>query len=471
MTPPRARAARAVPDRATGPAVAARHVPPPDRPSRDTSAVLPRTEAAARVPHPPAAPEASSGGRTSRDDRPVPPGRRQVTSSAGALRGVAAVLAGIALTGVPVLSATPVFAAEDQKCAAPAETVVRDVPWAQLALAPERAWILTRGAGVVVGVVDTGVSARSPALAGAVLPGRDVSTNRAADTDCSGHGTFVAGLLAARPVSGSGLTGVAPGVRVLPIRVAADEKQIDPDKLAAGIRAAVDGGARVIAVATGTDTAPPALRAAVAHASAHDALVIASTDSAGLSTNGPVYPAALPGVVAVASLQSDGKPAAVGGKETAPTVAAPGAGLVSVAPEGKGNVTASGSGIAVAFVAGAAALVWDYRPRLKAEEVRHRLEVTADHPTGRLPDPMLGYGMIDPVAAVTTALPEESGETAPSPHARPVNIVLPTPEDRSAEHVAIIASAAIAGCAALGGLLVATIRRGRGRGWRPGTNA
>jgi hypothetical protein len=227
----------------------------------------------------------------------------------------------------------------------------------------------------------------------------------------------------------------------------------------------------VVAVAVGTATAPAALRAAVAHAAARDVLVIAATDAVGLSSNGPVYPAALPGVVAVSSIQYDGKPAASGGTQTAPAVAAPGVRLLSVAPLGKGNVTASGSGVAVAFVAGAAALVRDYRPGLKAEQVRHRLEATADHPTGRLPDPMLGYGMIDPVAAVTTVLPEESGETAPNPQAQPADIAVPTPQDRSAENTALIASVTVAGCALLGGLLVATVRRGRRRGWRPGTDA
>jgi hypothetical protein len=271
-------------------------------------------------------------------------------------------------------------------------------------------------------------------------------------------------------MAGHGLVGIAPGARVLPIRVAADEQRdVDPGKLATGIRTAVDGGARVIAVALGSPTAPPALRAAVTYADAHDVVVVASTDTTGLtSSGGPVYPAGLPGVVAVASIRSDGRPASSGGSGGRPALAAPGAGLLSVAPEGDGNVTASAGGVAVAFVAGAAALVRDYRPTLKADAVRHRLEATADHPTGALPDPLLGYGMVDPVAAVTTALPEESGEVAPKPQARPVRIVLPAPEDRSGEHLALITSAAVTGCAALGGLVVGTIRRGRRRGWRPG---
>ena len=335
-------------------------------------------------------------------------------------------------------------------------------------MAPQRAWVLTRGGGLVVGVVDTGVSAKTPALAGAVLPGRDVTTNKAANSDCRGHGTFLAGLLAARPnVAGSGLAGIAPGVRVLPIRVAADEQQVDAGRLAAGIRAAVDGGARVVAVGVATATAPPALRSAVRYAIGHDVLVVASTDAPGLAagSTGQSYPAALTGVLAVASIQSDGRPTSRG--RATPALAAPGAGLVSVAPEGDGNVVASGSGVAVAFVAGAAALVRDYRPSLKAPDVARRLEATADHPTARLPDPTLGYGMVDPVAAVTTALPQESGQTASTPRPQPITIVLPKPENRRPTHIALIGSAAVTGAAALGGLLVATIRRGRRRGWRP----
>lgn len=385
------------------------------------------------------------------------------------MRAVASVVAGGALTGVPVLTGTPARAAV--QCAAPAKTVVRAEPWAQRAMAPERAWVLTRGGGLVVGVVDTGVSAAAPALAGSVLPGRDVITNHAADVDCRGHGTFLAGLLAARPTAGSGLTGIAPGVRILPIGVARDEQQVDAGRLATGIRAAVDGGARVVAVGVATATAPAALRAAVRYAADHDVLVVASTDPPGMTSSGvPSYPASLPGVLAVASIQSDGQPSSSGQSSTAaPALAAPGAGLVSIAPQGNGNVVASGSGVAVAFVAGAAALVRDYRPSLKATEVAHRLEATADHPTGRLPDPALGYGMVDPVAAVTTALPEESGESTPKPQNRPVKVVLPTPENRRPAHLALITSAAVTGCAALGGLLVATIRRGRRRGWRPAT--
>jgi membrane-anchored mycosin MYCP len=223
-------------------------------------------------------------------------------------------------------------------------------------------------------------------------------------------------------------------------------------------------------VAEGTPWQPAALRAAVAYASAHDVLVVASADQPVSAANGPVYPAALPGVLAVASIQSSGKPVALNPASRPPALASPGSDLVSVAPAGPGNVTASGDGVAVAFVAGAAALVRSYRPALTLSQVRHRLETTADHPSGRLPDPFLGYGMVDPVAALTTVLPEESGEVAPRPRTGPVEVVLPTPKNRRPAHLALLTSAAVIGLAALGGLVVATAGLGRRRGWRPATD-
>ncbi len=375
-------------------------------------------------------------------------------------------LVGAGLTAVPVVGAGPALAVGG--CAGTAKTVVRGVPWAQQTLAAERAWVLTRGARVVVGVVDTGVSAAAPALAGAVLPGRDVSKGGGrADDDCSGHGTFVAGLLAARPVDGRGFAGVAPAVRILPVRVTADENDVTVGPIAAGIRTAVDSGASVVTVAFGMSSAPRALRSAVAYARARDVLVVATTDSSDLVSGGQVYPAALPGVLAVGSIGSDGKPNSTQ-TNTRPALVAPGEDLVSVAPHGGGNVTASGSGVDVAFVAGAAALVRDYRPRLTADQVRHRLVTTADHPSGRLPDPAFGYGTVDPVAAVTTVLPEESGETPLPAGVQRLHVVLPRPVDRRPEHVAFATSAAVMGCAALGGLTIFLVRLGRRRDWRPG---
>lgn len=273
--------------------------------------------------------------------------------------------AALLVLAAPLVAPLPA-AARDGRCAPAEDTVAAAEPWAQRRLAPERAWQLARGA-VTVGVVDTGVSAAAPALAGSVLPGTDLAGG-AGDTDCSGHGTFLAGLLAARPVPGSPFSGVAPGARLLPVRVADDPARVDPAKVAAGIRAAVDGGARVVAVGVVVGVETPELRAAVEYAAAEDVLVVAS--AAVREAGRRAYPAALPGVVGVAPVGPDGPVGDAESLGAAPLVAAPAAQLVGIAPEGRGHRMGSAPELAVAFVAGAAALVRDYRPELTAAEVR-----------------------------------------------------------------------------------------------------
>src|SRR5262249_6528195 len=149
---------------------------------------------------------------------------------------------------VPV--AVPVAArAAPQQCNLPATQVIGAEPWAQKRLAFQRVWPLTRGAGVTVGVVDTGVDARHPMLTGQVGTGLDITTQVGdAEPDCAGHGRMVAGIVAAHPVDGLGFVGVAPQARILPIRQANGSGDGDVGTLAASIVAAVDGGARVLNV-------------------------------------------------------------------------------------------------------------------------------------------------------------------------------------------------------------------------------
>jgi len=396
----------------------------------------------------------------------------------GPTRAVA-MLAALAVPALlPPAAAAGPGAPPTGRCAGPASAVTPAIPWAQRRLAPDRAWLLTRGAPTLVAIVDTGVSARAPALAGAVAAGTDVVSGGRADSDCSGHGTFVAGLLAAQPAAGSGLAGVAPAARLLPIRVTDNPDEVDPAALAAGIRAAADASARVIAVSVSTSVDSPAVRAAVSYAQRRDALVVAAAETSGDPTGErdagagargwpPAYPAALPGVLAVAPIGPDGAPTTDVSAANTPAVAAPGSDLTSIAPAGPGTLTASGHGLAVPFVAGTAALVRSYRPELDAPAVRHRLEATADHPSGRLPDPLLGYGVIDPVAAVATVLPEESGDPAPSARPQPIHVPRPAAADPGPARVALTAAVVVATVAAAGTFIAAAVTRGRRRGWRP----
>ncbi|MEU5844934.1 S8 family serine peptidase [Saccharopolyspora shandongensis] len=376
------------------------------------------------------------------------------------MRGNAAaavtVLALAGFTGV-----APPLAAE-QQCAAPADEVSEARGWALQRLAPDRVWGLTRGDSVQVAVVGTGVSAASPALAGAVLPGADLTGGGAADDDCSGRDTFVAGVIAARQLPGTGFTGVAPGIRIFPVRVTNDPSKVDPGKLAAGIRLAADSGARVIAISVATPAAAPDLRAAVTYAGSRDVLVVAASD-VDVDKEAVPYPAGFPESLPVAGVSENGSAADSAAR---PTLVAPGSQVVSIAPRGSGNVTATGGGIAVGFVAGAAALVRDYHPGLTASQVRHRLETTADHPSAALPDPQRGFGVVDPLAAVTTVLPAESGDRAMPAQAPRLQLTPAPAEDPLPVTVALLVTGVVGGAALLGGIAAALAQRARRRGWR-----
>ena len=366
---------------------------------------------------------------------------------------------------------------DGSQCVPPADTVFRRVPWAQRRLDPQRAWGFSRGGSVTVAVVDTGVSRGAPALAGRVLPGRDVRTGGPADSDCAGHGTFVAGLVAARPTAAGGegepagdggFTGLAPDARILPIRVSDRAGDVHPDLLADGIEAAVQGGATVVAVVATAPFGSPALQRAVALADRRGILVVASAVTMRAEQGDIAYPAALPGVVSVMGIGSDGSPANAP-PSSHPALAAPGKDLVSIGPGGRGNLQASGVNLAVGYVAGTAALVRGYLPQLPVPAVRHRLTATADPAAGS--NPLLGSGVVNPVAAITAVLPAAS-ERGPEPPKREPVVLPPIPV---VDHRPARAAAGWAGGVVLAGigicLAVPVLVRGRRRGWSAAPDA
>jgi type VII secretion-associated serine protease mycosin len=355
-------------------------------------------------------------------------------------------------------------------CAGPSAAVRDAVPWAQQQLRPSSVWDLTQGAGQTVAVLDSGVSAAAPALAGAVLPGLDVATGGPASTDCAGHGTFVAGLIAARPAAGSGFAGVAPQARILPVNVINSNGDATPSAVADGIYFALAHGATVIDVCPAVTPGPSAaLAAAVESALARNVVVVAPVGAAGVNDSDQVsYPAAYPGVIAVTATDSSGTPIAGAGADVPVSLAAPGSGVTSIGPLGPGEITATGAALATGFVAGTAALVRSYYPRLPAAAVAARLEATADPPGDALPDPRVGYGIVDPYTAVTTVLPSESGGGAPA--ASPASAVHLPPLARPDPWPGV---AALLVCSVMAvGLVVGIagmhiLRDGRRRRWRP----
>ena len=161
------------------------------------------------------------------------------------------------------------------------------------------AWVAARGTpDTVVAVVDTGVSAH-PDLEGAVLPGYDLVGNDADASDDHGHGTAVAGVIAARTNNHVGIAGVCWHCRILPVKVLGANGFGSSGAVAAGIVWAADHDADVINLSLGSPSGTEALTRAVAYAARRGAIVVAAAGNAGVAS--PFYPAAEAGVISVAA--------------------------------------------------------------------------------------------------------------------------------------------------------------------------
>jgi membrane-anchored mycosin MYCP len=268
-----------------------------------------------------------------------------------------------------------------------------------------RVWPLTQGAGVTVAVLDSGVQASIPDLRGAVVPGGDVTgsgtdgeTDFASSTD--GHGTEMAALIAGQGL-GTGMVGIAPQARILPVTVNAGAVDLtaDPGRVAAGIMYAANHGAQVIDVsqvnpsgsAAGCDAAE---QAAVAYALAKDIVVVAAEGSSNLIGRVPSEPASCNGVLAVAAIQSNRALWPQDVPEPYLTVVAAGAGLVSSGRDGRLVTGVSGARAASALVAGVAALIRSRYPAMPWYQVIQRMIGTALPEGGQVPSDSWGYGIV-----------------------------------------------------------------------------
>ncbi|SCE79009.1 type VII secretion-associated serine protease mycosin [Micromonospora mirobrigensis] len=398
------------------------------------------------------------------------------------LCGAAAVLLGaLCATPTPALAApalatpalaAPVLAAPAPTCGPTGGPAPTERPWALGRLKPEAVWPITRGAGVTVAVIDSGVSASHPTLQGRVREGRDFSglPQRQGRCDQAGHGTVVAGIIAGRDDTDSPFTGVAPDAAILPLRVLPDTGETRdpglPGQIAQAIRWAADHDADVINLSLMTEPTPE-LEQAIGYALSRKVVVVAAAGNTNEQQRRdlPAYPASYPGVIAVAGVDEEG--AHVGSSISGEyvDVAAPGLNLIGPAPRGAGYLPEpdGGTSFAAAYVSGVVALLRAAQPDLTPDQVTARLTGTADSPPeGRNTE--IGYGVVDPYRAVTSLLGVRAD---PPPGAMPAPAAR---EDPTAWQRTVALWVALAGLLLAALLLVSrpVLAHGRRRGWRPG---
>ncbi|WP_315096269.1 S8 family serine peptidase [uncultured Cellulomonas sp.] len=277
-----------------------------------------------------------------------------------------------------------------------------EVAWPYLDLVRlPRAWDVSTGTGVTVAVLDTGVSATHEDLAGGVLSGIDLV---AGDTDASdphGHGTLVAGIVAARGNT-VGSVGAAHSAAILPVRVLDQRGEGTDSTVAAGIGWAVANGAKVLNLSLGGPDPSPVLLEAIRSAVAAGAVVVVAAGNEG--TDAPQYPAAyapqLDGLLAVGATDDDGALTDFSSWGDWVSIAAPGYEIVGPGARG-GYVHGSGTSFAAPFVAGAAALLLQRNGALPPAAIEGRLEQTARDAGPRGMDPFYGFGVLDTATAVT----------------------------------------------------------------------
>ncbi|MFL4903076.1 type VII secretion-associated serine protease mycosin [Streptomyces sp. MMS24-I2-30] len=296
---------------------------------------------------------------------------------------------------------------------------IRSQQWALSAMHTEDAWRTTKGKGVTVAVLDTGVETDHPDLVGNVLPTKDFVGFGAepGDRTWARHGTAMAGIIAGHghgPGDADGVMGIAPEAKILPVRVILEDGDTARGKaratrgnaLAEGIRWAADHGADVINLSLGDDSdsahPEPSEDEAVQYALKKGVVVVASAGNGGDQGDHISYPAAYPGVIAATAVDRYGTRAAFSTRRWYATVSAPGVDIVIADPDHK-YYEGWGTSAASAFVSGAVALVEAAHPGLAPAQIKKLLEDTArDAPSGGRDDSR-GFGFVDPAAAIGAA--------------------------------------------------------------------
>jgi hypothetical protein len=307
----------------------------------------------------------------------------------------------VATSAFVVLSTTVLALALDSTTsfAATGGDPLLDQQWGLTAIGAPSVWSVTRGAGITVAVIDSG-SGPHPDLDANLDAGRtmfgSIDSVGVLDIDNAGHGSHVAGIIAAVANNAIGGSGVAPQSRILPIRVLDAQGSGDSKDVSKAVRFAVDSGTKVINLSLGGATESTSLTAAIQYAVDRNVLVVAAAGN-GAADSPPKWPAASDLALAVTAVDRNNSVTSFDQRGDYIDLAAPGASILSTASND--YKIQSGTSMAAAFVTGAAALLFAAQPSITAAQVRDVLQRTATDIGAPGRDTTFGYGLINLVAA------------------------------------------------------------------------
>ncbi|WP_434597289.1 S8 family serine peptidase [Streptomyces sp. A5-4] len=318
--------------------------------------------------------------------------QRRRSAPRARLRSLICTLALAGAWSIAVAGTAPVAAAAD----------VQSKQWYLDAMQAKEMWKTTTGEGIKVAVIDSGVSPSTPSLRGQVLKGVDATETDGTTDDYSGHGTTMAELIAGTG-KGAGLQGLAPGAKIIPVRVAngafSGKRKVNAWDEEDAIRAAADSDARIISMSWSGEYMTAKGKEAVKYAQSKGKLFFAAAGNNAKEGNKAQYPAAYPEVVGVASADEKGTVAKYSQHGGNVHIASPGNNIprwcdkeLQSYCDGDGGTSA-----ATAIASASAALVWSAHPDWTANQVLRVLFETAGRgwKTGTLSN-YLGHGLIRP---------------------------------------------------------------------------
>ncbi|MFF9686008.1 type VII secretion-associated serine protease mycosin [Streptomyces sp. NPDC014623] len=317
---------------------------------------------------------------------------------------------------------------------------VRSHQWHLTAMKAEEMWRSSTGEGITVAVIDTGVDTSNSDLQGQILDGKDFAPGEPGDehSDYDGHGTGMAALIAGTGDSrgGDGAFGLAPGVKILPVRVPEKAANLTEDieqfntTVPAAIRYSADKGAQVINISLAMSEGSQQLTDSVKYALDKGSLVFAGVGNDAERANGVKYPAATPGAVGVAAIGKDLQRTEESQFGPQVDLSAPGEEMIRACPSKTGLCKSHGTSDATAIASASAALIWSKHPDWTNNQVLRVLLNTAGGPTsGDERTDYIGYGGVRPRIALETPgdpgpadeypLPDLAAAESPTPSAEP----------------------------------------------------